>query len=179
MIEGVDQTLAIVIEVLTRAHPDGGLVVRCIGEREARRYVVLRLGPKAGRAVVRSARGELQVGLVDLALQGSRLALCVPGMRIDSGRDLLAAGLIGRLQNRVAHAEGNSEVGACLPLILKVVFEFIRFEMPVDYRAVRKQRTSGGAGDLVVIHVCHIGNRSHQVGVTNLIGVLEAGIHRR
>ena len=136
LIERIDQALTIVIVVDTRASPDGSLWVRRESDGKARSDIILRLRPVARLSISRARGSKLQVGLVDHSFLCCCLALHEPGVRIDRWSNLLARGLVGCLQDGVAYAEGESQVGPCAPGILQVILELIRLEVAIEERAL-------------------------------------------
>jgi hypothetical protein len=65
---------------------------------DARGEIVFLLGPVSRRVVGFAGRSERDDGLVDLALLRGGFTLLIPGVGIDGGRNLLAVGLIGGLE---------------------------------------------------------------------------------
>ena len=59
-------------------------------------------------------------------------------MHVDGRRNLLAVGFVGRLEEGMAHAEGESQVGLDAPGVLQIVLELVGSEMAVDEGTVRK-----------------------------------------
>ena len=113
--------------------------------------------------------------LVDLALQSRGLALREPGVRVDGRGYLLPIRLVGSLQNSMADAEGQGQVGADAPGVLQVVFKLIGLEVAVDEGAIAEVGAGGGAGDLVVVD-CSVtsGTVPTMSAVGDLVGVRQS-----
>ncbi len=62
-------------------------------------------------------------------------------MRIDGGSNLLTARFPRRLEEGMANAEGDCEIGLHAPGILHIPLEFIGAEMAIKECAVGKQGT--------------------------------------
>src|SRR3984885_2154754 len=123
--EGIHDALAEVIVVHAKAGADGGFAVRRVCDREARGEVQLLLRPVAGLAHSRPTGREGDQRLIDLPLLCRDLALLVPGVDVHVWRYLLAVRVIRGLQDGVAQAEGQGEIGSWTPGVLKEPFEFI------------------------------------------------------
>ncbi len=99
-------------------------------------------------------------------------------MRIDGGRDLLALGLIWRLQDGVAQAEGQGQIRERMPRILDEVLVLVRLEAARDHGTIRKKCTCRRAGHSVVIKIGDRWDRPDQVGIGDVVRVGEAAIDR-
>jgi hypothetical protein len=97
-------------------------------------------------------------------------------MGVDRGRNLLALGLPWSLQDGVADAEGEGEVGHGTPGILNVVFEFVGLEVTVEGRAIIEQGTRTCIINMVVIDLCERRDGANEVSVSDEVRILKSAV---
>ena len=163
-VKGIDQGLSVVVVVHACTGAECGSSIGRPDDAGAWSKVVFLFGPVGGRVVGFAGGSEGNDGFVDFALLRRGFTLLVPGIGIDSGRNLLAVGLIGGLEQGVTHAEGDGDVGAGVPGVLYVALPLVGVEVLTDWCARSKRRAGGRAGDRVVVDVGQLGDDPHEIG---------------
>src|SRR5882724_5650053 len=111
-IEGVDDALAEVVEVQAVSGSNGGLpIVRRVGNGQARRQIAIVPVPNRFSVVGLARENKRDVGLGNEALRLIPSPLIKPIVQAEVWCHLVSAGLIRRLEQGIAEAKSDREIG--------------------------------------------------------------------